>query len=337
MVKILTLGESLVRFSTVTEERLRQLSQLRVVFGGAEANVASNLAFLGNSVKYATKVPDNELSQNIIYHLNGVKVNTESIIKDRNKGARLGTYFLEVGSDLRASSVIYDRANSSLASMTEKEWDLEALFEGVTHFHTTGITLGLSKFWNNYLVELIEYAKSKEIMVSFDMNYRAGLWSQSEAKEAFAKVLPLVDILSANRLDAKFFMDIDIETYSKIDAFLGQIAQQYPNVRSIFGTNRVSDTPNAYRLTGFYYDTTTQSIFYSNEYEIRYVVDRVGAGDAYAAGILDGIVNQREPQVLVDFATAASVLKHTVFGDANKFTSEQIIQFMNSRGGNIIR
>lgn len=335
MTKILTLGESLLRLSTSTDERLRQLSHLRVVFGGAEANVANNLAWLDNEVQYATIVPDNELSQNILFQMKGVGVNTDKIIFDQV--GRLGSYFVEVGSDLRASSVVYDRAYSSIASINQPKWDLEALFDGVTHFHTTGITLGLSSFWHQYLVEMIIFAKNKGIKVIFDMNYRQGLWSQSEAKVAFSKVLPLVDILSANKLDAKYFMDIDTDHASLPEEFLNKMADKYPNLSVIFGTNRLSKTPNAYDLSGFYFDVSNRELYHSTQYQINYLVDRIGAGDAYAAGIIDGIVKNREPRELVNFAIAGSVLKHTIFGDANKFTSEQIIKFMNTSGGNIIR
>ncbi|HJF17367.1 MAG TPA: sugar kinase [Globicatella sulfidifaciens] len=335
MVTVLTLGESLLRLSTTPNERLRHLSELRVVFGGAEANVAHNLAMLGNKVRYATKVPANELAQNIYYELNAVGVDTQYII---SKGSgRLGSYYVEVGSDLRASTVVYDRAFSEIANMKEREWDLESLFDGIDIFHTTGITLGLSKFWHEYLLELIKFAKSKGIKVVFDMNYRSGLWSQEEAKQAFVKVLPYVDVLSANKLDAKHFMDIEIADESNSENFLEQIAQKYPNVEAIFGTNRISMTPNAYQLTGFYYDTETKKVFHSKKHQIQYVVDRVGAGDAYAAGIIDGIIKHRDPQSVVEFAMASSVLKHTIFGDANWFTTEQVEQFMKTSGGNIIR
>lgn len=335
MAKILTLGESLLRLSTTKNERLRHLSELKVVFGGAEANVANNLAMLNNEVLYATKLPKNELSQNILYQLKGVGVNTENVIVEGN--GRLGSYFVEVGSDLRASTVIYDRAYSKIASMCEGEWDLEKLFDGVSYLHTTGITLGLSKFWQEYLVSIIKFAKSKGVKIFFDVNFRSGLWTQEEAKIAFSKVFPLVDYISANKLDAKYFMDIDTALYAEPEQFLKEMAKKYPNFKVIFGTERESLTPNSYNFTGFYYDKDSEQLFHSKTYHIQHVIDRVGAGDAFAAGIIDGIVKNKESIDILNSATASSVLKHTVFGDANNFTADQIEQFMNSQGGNIIR
>ncbi|WP_446457694.1 PfkB family carbohydrate kinase [Tuanshanicoccus yangjingiae] len=335
LTKVLSLGESLLRLSTTSSERLRFLNHLDVTFGGAEANVAVNLSQLDHDVRYATVIPNNELAENIYSQMRSFGVDT-SQIKQTETG-RLGSYFVEVGSDLRASSVLYDRAFSAIAILDEPIWDMEALFKGVTHFHTTGITLGLSKFWHEYLVKLIQYAHKKGIIVSFDMNYRQKLWTQAEAKAVFQKVLPYVDILSANRLDANYFMDIDIETHSHPEAFLAQIAQKYPNVKVIYGTNRISITPNQYDLTGFYYDAKQLELTHSKQYKIQFANDRIGAGDAYAAAILDGIIKGRPAQVLVDFAVGASVLKHTVFGDVNRFSEQQIEQFIRSSGGNIVR
>lgn len=335
MPKILTLGESLLRLSTTKNERLRNLTELKVVFGGAEANVANNLAMLDNEVIYATKLPKSELSQNVVYQLKGVGVNTDNVIVKGN--GRVGSYFVEVGSDLRASSVIYDRKYSSIATMDKKEWDLDKLFSGVTHFHTTGITLGLSDFWQGYLLEIIKYAKNKGVKIFFDVNFRSGLWTQAEAKIALSKVFPLVDYISANKLDAKYFMDIDTDFYDQPEQFIKEMSKAYPNFKVIFGTQRESLTPNSYNFTGFYYDTDSEQLFNSKKYHIQYVNDRVGAGDAYAAGIIDGVVKNKNGVDIVNFATASSVLKHTIFGDANNFTSNQIEQFMNTQGGNIIR
>lgn len=335
MNKVLTIGESLLRFSTQTDKRIRQSDYFRIAFGGAESNVALNLAQLGHSVSYATKLPQNELSESIFQLMRQYGVDTSNILLQES--GRIGTYYVEVGTDLRASSVIYDRKYSTIAMMDKPEWDVERLFEGVTHVHCTGITLGLSPFWQTYLVELLKEAKKRQITISFDMNYRKGLWTQKEAKAAFEKVLPLVDILSANRLDAYHFMEIDTEKYHEPEQFLQQIASKYPNVQIIFGTNRVAHTPNHYDLTGFYYDVSSEKLHYSKSYEIRYVQDRIGAGDAYAAGILDGILKQKSPEETVNFAIAASVLKHTVFGDVNQFTSEQIEQFYSNNVANINR
>ncbi|MGT2785161.1 sugar kinase [Streptococcus merionis] len=335
MSTILTLGESLLRLSTPNNQRLRYLNQLDVTFGGAEANVAINLSQLENTVYYATCLPDNEIADNIPVQMRAFGVNPTHILKT-DKG-RLGSYFVETGSDLRASNVVYDREISSIALLDDDLWDLEKLFEGITHFHTTGITLGLSSFWHTYLLKLIEYAKSKGIVISFDMNYRQKIWNYEEAKDAFTAVLPYVDILSAGSLDAKYFMDIDIDAQSALGSYLEQISLKYPNLSIIYGMNRQSITPNQYDIVGYIYQPEEDKLTHSRTYRIQHANDRIGTGDAFTAAVLDGILKQREADSLINFAIGASVLKHTVFGDINQFTSEEIENFVQNQGSNILR
>jgi len=333
MTKILSMGESLARMSSFNGERLTNSTQLDLNYGGAEANVAVNLSLLNHKVEYATKIPENNLSENLMKVLHSYNVGTEHIIYG---GPRLGTYFLEVGAGLRPSSVIYDRAYSSMSLMEDIEWNFEKLFEDVTLFHITGITLGLSSSWREFGFRLIEEAKNRGIEISFDMNFRQKLWSQSEAKVVYEKVLPLVDYLSAGNLDAIHFMDIKEIENATWDYYAKNMGEKYPNLKYIYGTNRDNLTPNSFIINGYILDVQNNDPYESKQYRLDTVVDRVGAGDSYAAGILDGIINDSPVQKTVDFAMAASVLKHTVKGDINQFSRREIESFM-SNTQNILR
>ena len=240
---------------------------------------------------------------------------------------RLGSYYLEVGAGLRASNVIYDRKYSTISLMKENEWMLDELFNGVSIFHLTGITLALSPAWEEIGLHLIKEAKNRGIMISFDMNYRAKMWSYKEAVLVYQKVLPFVDYLSAGKLDAIHFLDIP-EVDGKEDLYyLNKIAEKYSNLSYIFGTTRTLMTPNNYKLKGYILDAKEIETAVSKEYNIVQVIDRVGSGDAYGAGILDGIIKDKDLSVTVEFAMAASSLKHTINGDVNLFSREEIEHF----------
>lgn len=332
-MNVLTLGESLGRLSSFDGQRLTNATQLNLTYGGAEGNVAVNLAQLDHTVAHATKVPENLLSTNLVAMLKGQGVNTDHIIFG---GKRLGTYFLEGGAGLRPSRVIYDRAYSAIAMMEEIEWNLDDLFTDIDLFHITGITLALSKQWHKMGIELIKEAHKRDILISFDMNYRQSMWTVEEARQVFQMVLPHVDYLSATKMDAIAFMDIDEDNAKNYEDYIFEIAKKYPNLKIVYGTNRINNTPNTYTLKGYILDTAESELFLSKEYYLDQVIDRVGAGDSFSAGILDGLMNKTDSQDTVDFAMAAAVLKHTIHGDINRFTREDILEFINNEC-NIIR
>lgn len=336
MGKVLALGESLIRLSSLKGYRLQNATQLLLHYGGAEANVATNLAMLDHDVKYATKLPnDHGLTNNIVLQLKGFGVDCEHIIYG---DGRLGSYFLEVGSGLRATNVVYDRKYSSISLMEEIEWELDALFEDVSLFHITGVTLGLSERWHQLGVDLIKEANKRGITVSFDMNFRSKLWTSAEAKAAFEQVLPFVDYLSAGKLDAIHFMDVAAVEDSKDSwkYYMNAIGEKYPNVKYIYGTNREHITPNSYVMSGYVWDVENVAPFESKEYRITDVIDRIGAGDSYAGAILHGFINNDDLQKTVEFGMAAAALKHTVNGDVNLFTQSEIESFMVNTS-NVVR
>lgn len=326
MKKILTLGESMARLSTQAGYRLSDSTQLQLHYGGAEANVAINMSQLDHDVKYATKLPkDNGLTDSLVSQLKGHGVDCSPIVYGEG---RLGSYYLEVGTGLRASNVIYDREYSALSLIEENVWDLDDLFEGVSIFHITGVTLALSKNWHKIGVELIEEAKKRDIAISFDMNFRQKMWSYEEATKVYQQVLPHVDYLSAGKLDAIHFVDVPEEEEAEWDYYLKGIAEAYPNIQYLYGTIRNALTPNSYEMFGYIWDSKKGEGSISQQYDNHTVVDRVGSGDSYTAAVLDGIIHEKPLDNIVEFGIAASALKHTVYGDINPFSREEIESFM---------
>lgn len=326
MGTILTLGESLLRLSTNKQDTLLTADSLNIHYGGAEANLAVNLAKLDHKVKYASKLPSgNRLSESLVQQLQSFGVNCKDILYGEG---RLGSYFLEIGTGLRATNVLYDRKYSTISMMDKVEWDLDELFKEVSLFHITGITLALSKKWHEIGLTLIKEAKKRNIKISFDMNYRQKMWSHGEAKAVYSEILPHVDYLSAGRLDAIHFMDIAEDNDEDWKYYSRKMAEKYPNIQYIYATNRELINPNSYDMTGYIWDVAKAEGVASKTYANHTIIDRVGTGDSYAAAILDGIIHKKELKEIVDFAIASSALKHTVLGDVNPFNRKDIESFM---------
>lgn len=324
MNSILTLGESLIRLTPESGNRLLNSNLLNISYGGAEANVAINLSRLGHSVSYATKLPrDNDLSEACLSQLRSSGVNCENILTGEG---RLGAYFLELGSGLVPSKVLYDRKYSAISLMSEIEWDTNQLFKNVSLFHITGITAALSPKWQSMVVELIKEAKKKDIQISFDMNFRSKMWTYQEAIPVYNKILPYVDILSATSRDAETFFNI-----GKDEDYLFEMSKKFKNLKYIFGTNRVNHTPNAFEINGYLYDCLNQIKVDSKVYQLNLIKDRVGSGDSFTAGILDGVINGSRLSDTVEFAMASAVMQHYTYGDTNFYVRSEIEQFMNNK------
>lgn len=334
MSKILTIGEPLIRLSAPKGVRLQDANIFDFVFGGAEFNVACNLAQLGNNVSFATKIPDNPFGQQMLGKMKSISVDTSQVLIEQY--GRLGIYYLEFGDGYRSSRVVYDRKYSSFSKILKNEWDFDVLFNEVTHLHISGITLAVSELWSKIGLEILTEAKKRNIFVSFDMNYRQSMWSIEDAKDIYQKVIPMVDALSASHLDAKVFFEIILEDNASNVDYIKAIGQKYPHLSCIYGTDRINITPNSYKIKGLLYNNKTLTMFQSKEYQIDSVVDRVGTGDSYASGILDGIMNSSSEQFTVDFGMASAVLKHSIFGDINRFNRSDIVDFFSS-GQNIVR
>lgn len=337
MGKVVTLGEIMLRLSTEKMGRIQQSNEFEAHYGGGEANVAVSLANFGHQVYFASKVPDNSLGTAVYKHLRSYGVGTDYLLVG---GERLGTYYMETGIGERAAKVIYDRKGSSFAMMSELEWDLDKLFLNVDVFHISGITPALSVLWREWLLDLIKKAKQAGAKISFDINYRQMLWSTKEASETLQRILPFVDYCSAGRLDAYHLLRIQecqkeneteelIACYQKMHAL-------FPTIELFYSTKRTIHSASDNELIGTVW-SPNEGYQESKSHHIHPIVDRVGGGDAFAAGILHGVLNNWELTQTVQFATAASALKHTVHGDCNQFNETEVSSFMTTGSGKILR
>lgn len=333
-MKVLTLGEIMLRLSTSAHQRLASASDFKGHYGGGEANVALSLANFGHEAYFASLVPDNLLGLGVKQHLQRYGVHTDYL---QFGGERLGTYYLEMGTANRASQVIYDRAYSSFSQITSDIWAGSTLFDGIDLFHISGITPALSTTWQGLTRQLIEKAKSAGCKISLDINYRGKLWTQAQAGAVIRDLLPLVDYCSAGELDARYILALFEDKDQSVDlaTCYQQIRQAYPNLSVLYSTKRQVRSSSENTLQGFMY--TDSQLTSSEQYEIRPIVDRVGSGDAFSAGVLHGILKNWTPQQTIDFATAACVLKHTIAGDANLFSENEVQTFQTATSGEIKR
>lgn len=321
----------MLRLSTV-ESRLAETSEMQAHYGGGEANVAISLANFGHQAYFASKVPDNALGLAVKRHLNRFGVHTDYLLFG---GQRLGIYFLEQGFGIKAANVVYDRAYSSFSQMKENEWERLDLFAGIDLFHLSGITPALSPAWVELLIKLMQEAKSRKVKISFDINFRGKLWSQAQASVALKQILPYVDYLSAGKLDAQYLLGIENAQDLSLEQCYQEIKKRYPNIQVIYSTNRTILSAKHNQLQGTIY---SQNQYYKSEViDIPDIIDRVGGGDAYSAGILHGLLSGYSAQEIVNFATAASALKHMVYGDCNQFTLEEVQAYLKNGSSKINR
>lgn len=337
MKKIVTLGEIMLRLSTNVGERLSQTDTLHMHYGGGEANVAVSLAHFGYDAYFVSKVPNNPLGLGVERHLKGQGVHTDYLLKG---GERLGTYYLESGVGERSAQVTYDRKYSSFSQLEAGELDFEEIFRDAMLFHVSGITLALSAPLRELALAAVKKAKELGVKTSFDFNYRATLWTQKEAAEAIKPLLPYIDICSCGELDAIYLLGIEpaSEAFNKEEKlvyYYEKIKRMYPNIEYMYSTFRTVHSASSNVLKGNVF--VDGKLYQSKEHHINPIVDRVGGGDAFAAGVLYGILENLSPQEIITFATAASALKHTVHGDCNVFSVEEISKFVENGSGKIAR
>jgi len=337
MKKIITFGELLLRLSTRIGERTVQANELTMHYGGAEANVAISLSNFGHDVRFVSKIPNNPLGHAAERHLRMYGVDTSHLLRG---GERLGTYYLETGVGERSAQVTYDRKYSSISELTIDEIDFDEIFQGAKLFHVSGITPALSPALQALTLRALQQAKDCGVMTSFDFNYRSKLWSQKEAADAITPLLPYVDICSCGELDAIHLLGIEeaagsLDKEQKLQYYYEKIQEMYPGITYMSSTFRQVISASANTLQGNLY--TNGVLYHSKVHHIEPIVDRVGGGDAFAAGILHGIIEGQTPEKTVSFATAASALKHTVHGDCNVFSVEEVEGFIDNGSGRIIR
>ena len=337
MSKVVTFGEIMLRLAPPGYLRFSQTNQFDVVYGGGESNVAVSLANYGVPVDFVTRLPKNDIGECALMEMRKRGVGTDKIIFG---GSRLGIYFLETGAVSRGSKVVYDRAHSAMAEIERGMIDWDQVFQGVDWFHWTGITPAISQGAADVCLEAVKAAKKHGVTVSTDLNYRAKLWKYGVEPEAImTELTSYCDIILGNEEDAEKHFGIkpeglDITTqgeHVKAEAFLSvcqQMMKKFPNAKKVITTLRGSISASHNTWAGVLYDGNT--MFKSREYQITHIVDRVGGGDSFMGGLIYGLLKYPEDdQNALDFAVAASCLKHTIKGDANLVTVEEVEKLMD--------
>lgn len=334
MSRIVTFGEIMLRLTPNGYFRFFQNDQMQATFGGAEANVAVSLAGLGEDVSFVTKLPEHAIGQAAITELRGFGVDTQFIARGGN---RVGIYFLEKGASVRGSLCIYDRRGSAIQEAGMDDFDWDAIFHDAEWFHFTGITPALGGKLPEICRTACIKAKQRGIKVSCDLNYRGKLWSKAEANKIMTDLCQYVDVCIANEEDAKDVFGIEAKD---TDIEIGKLNKAgYQDVASKlmgqFGfekvaiTLRTSFSANDNDWAGVLYDGT--KCYFSREHHLR-IVDRVGGGDSFGAGLIYGLLNGKSLQETIEFAVCASALKQTMEGDFNRVTVAEVEKLISGSG-----
>ena len=338
-MKVLTFGELLLRLSAPGYEKLFQDNCLKTSFCGAEANVAVSLINFGIESTFVTVLPNSDVGKAAKRSLDYFGVDTSKIVLS---DGRIGLYYLEKGASQRPSKIIYDRENSTLALAKPSVFDWNKLFEGVNWFHWSGITPALSDNACEAVLEACQQAKEKGITISCDLNYRKKLWNSNDAQKVMKKLIKYVDVCICNEEDAQLALGIKINSdVENAELSIDDYARAAKAISQDFGckyiafTLRESYSANRNGWSAVLYHEDKSYI--SKKYDIE-MVDRVGGGDSFAAGLIYGLLNGMSNQECVDFAAAASCLKQTIEGDFNRISLEEVFSLMNSSGnGRVIR
>ncbi len=336
MNKIVTFGEVMLRFNPEGFGRLIQAEKFEVNLAGGEANVAVSLANYGMDVSYVTKVPSHEIGELVIREMRRNGVDISKILRG---GKRLGTFYLEKGASQRASKVIYDRENSAIAEAKPEEFNWEEIFDGASWFHFTGITPALSDNMAKACLDACRIAKKMGITVSCDLNYRSKLWTKEQAKKIMSGLMEYVDVCIANEQDASDVFGIEAEhtdiNGGKLDynAYI-DVAKKLTDAfgfKKVAITLRGSISASRNTWAGMLYDAKTQKSEFSNEYDI-WIVDRVGGGDSFGGGLIFSLASGFDDKKSIEFAAAASCLKHTIEHDFNLVSVKEVETLMNGNG-----
>lgn len=335
-MKVLTFGEIMLRLKAPGHERLMQAPNLEATFGGGEANVAVSLANYGMDASFLSFLPNNAVADACIGELRRFNVDTSRIIR---KDGRVGIYYLEAGANQLPSKVIYDRAYSSISLAGPGDVDWNKAFDGVGWMHISGITPAISESLMELSIESVKEAKTRNIVVSCDLNYRKNLWKYGKnAQEVMSEMASFCDVLIANEEDVQkslgITIDVDVESgeidNSKYEILGNKVLEKYPNAKMIAITLRESKSADT---NGWSTCINNREKFYvSRHYDINDIIDRVGGGDSFAGGLIYGLNTYDTMEEALEFATAASCLKHSVIGDFNRVTVDDVKKLMAGDG-----
>ena len=332
--KVITFGEIMLRLAPEGYYRFVQADSFGATYGGGEANVAVSLANYGFDAKFVTKLPTHEIGQAAVNSLRKYGVDTSYIARG---GSRVGIYFLEKGASQRPSKVIYDRAGSSIATASPEDFDWKTIFDGADWFHFTGITPALNDQVAGICLDACKAAKEAGLTISCDLNYRNKLWSKEKAGQVMGKLCEYVDVCIANEEDAADVFGIkaagtDVTAGAVYHEGYKDVARQ---LAERFGFSRVAITlreslsANDNNWSAMLYDGT--GYYFSKKYKMH-IVDRVGGGDSFGGGLICASLNNYEPQAAIEFAVAASCLKHTIEGDMNMVSMDEVLKLAGGDG-----
>lgn len=332
--RVITFGEIMLRLSTPGYLRIAQSKEFTATFGGGEANVAVSLANYGIPVDFVTRLPENDMARACKMDLQKYGVGVDKILYG---GERLGIYFLETGAVSRGSKVIYDRSNSAISQIEKGMIDWEKVFENANWFHWTGITPAISQGAADVCLEAIKKANELGITVSCDLNYRKNLWKYGKtAGEVMPELVAGTDVVLGNEEDAAMVLGIKPEGVdvtgghvegAAYESVSKQIIKQFPRCKKVITTLRGSVNANHNSWSGVLWDG--KKLYESPTYQITHIVDRVGGGDSFMGGLIYGLLTyKKDDQSALNFAVAASCLKHTIYGDFNQVTVEEVEKLM---------
>ncbi len=335
--RVVTFGEIMLRLKPPGFERFFQSPVLEATFGGGESNVAVSLAIFGLDATFVTALPANPIGNACVAYLQGQGVNTDDIIRE---GERLGIYYLETGANQRSSKVIYDRANSSIATTASGSIDWEHIYKDAAWFHVTGITPAISQNAAELTLQAVQVAKEKGLMVSCDYNFRKKLWKYGKsAPDVMTEIVKFVDVGIANEEDCQRSLGISVESDKwersiesgkldpgKYEVLCEKMQTAFPNLKYQAITLRESYSASHNGWSACLHNGG--DFFLSTHYDITHIVDRVGGGDSFSAGLIYGLITGMEDEDALNFATAASCLKHSISGDANLVSVDEVMSLM---------
>jgi len=331
MAKVITMGEIMLRLSTNGYKRFTQSNNFDVVYGGGEANVAVSLANYGHDSYFVTKLPLHEIGSCAVNSLRQLNVKTDYIARG---GERIGIYFLETGASMRPSKVIYDRAHSAISEADAEDFDFDKIFENAQWFHFTGITPALGKSARELISAALIAAKKHGVTVSVDLNYRKKLWTPEEAQACMTKLMKYVDVCIGNEEDAEKCLGFkprhtDVAAGDlKLNEYKDTFTRMYEQFgfKYIATSLRESYSASDNGWSALAYDGKD---FYSSKKYNIHIVDRVGGGDSFSGGFIHGLLKYNDYKKALDFAVAASALKHTIPGDFNLVSESEVESLMN--------
>ena len=329
MAKVITMGEIMLRLSTPNNEKFIQADEFDVNYGGGEANVAVSLANYGHDAEFVTAVPDNEIGECAVAALRKYNVGTKYIARS---GERLGIYYLETGSAMRASNVVYDRAHSSISTATADEFNFDEIFADADWFHFTGITPAVSDAAIELTEAALKAAKAHGVTVSVDLNFRKKLWSSEKAQKVMTNLMQYVDVCIGNEEDAEKVLGFkpgntdvtsgELELAGYVDIF-NQMADKF-GFKYIISSLRESHSASNNDWSACIMDGQTREFYHSRKYHIAPIVDRVGGGDSFGGGLIYALMSGKDDQAAINFAVAASCLKHSIEHDFNQMSVAEV-------------